>query len=96
MVENEALGAYSINKEGYFNHRNHYILKTRQDKMDDLWDMLVPDPDTPNGTPEPLPFNSYWSFFKEKAVNSFCVRGDELGPHKKFKTMHTQGLVAKV
>ena len=89
MVENESLNSYNVSKEGYFNNKGHYLKKDRFEKMVDLWEMLVPNPDYPNGTPDPLPFNSYWSFFKSKAVNSFCVRGDEMGRGKHVKTMHT-------
>ena len=83
-------------KEGYFRGRNaSYKTATKEAKMEALWSQLVPDENDFSTTPAPNMYLKHPDFFTQKAQSSFCNNSDELR-NKRFKTTHTQGLVAKV
>jgi hypothetical protein len=55
----------------------------------------VPEPTTNNVSPAPLRYVDFPNFFTESALESFCRVSDELFEDR-VKTVHTQGVVAKV
>ena len=73
----------------------HYLTKSRVDKMNDLWGQLVPDPTTNDVPPAPLRYVDFPNFFTQSSFESFCRVSDELFGDR-VKTVHTQGVVAKV
>jgi len=81
-------------KRGYFRGNNNvYKTSSRQEKMEDLWDMLVPDEDSTDVEPNPYWYAKFPEFFTQKAQVSFCNNSDEIRNNRN-KTTHTQGLVA--
>lgn len=60
-----------------------------------LWGELVPDEDKHDTEPIEYLYEKFPEFFTQDAQLSFCHDADEM-PNGRFKTVHTQGLVAKV
>ena len=73
--------------------KDEYMVKSAQDKMTDLWSMLVPDASVVE-TPADLMWADSPHVFTQKAAGSFCNSTDEMRSNRK-KTTHTQGVVAK-
>jgi len=61
-----------------------YQLKPRNEKMNDLWNILVPTfetaPDLNEVEPKSFPWTLFPNFFKQKANGSFCQDSDEIPP----------------
>jgi len=61
-----------------------YQLKPRNEKMNDLWNILVPtfetDPNSNDVQPKSFPWTLFPNFFKQKANGSFCQDSDEIPP----------------
>jgi len=61
-----------------------YQLKPRNEKMNDLWNILVPTfetaPDLNEVQPKSFPWTLFPNFFKQKANGSFCQSSDEIPP----------------
>ena len=76
-----------------------YKAKSRTEKMDELWNDLVPsyeeDPAINDEAPKDFPWERLPRFFSQKGNGSFCQSSDEI-KRSRPKTTHTQGLVAKV
>lgn len=91
MIESNV--AETIDDRGYL-RSDLYQGQTAAEKLDELWNMLVPDE-----TVVQAPMEYYWkefdNFFTQKASGSFCDQSDELRKNRP-KTIHTQGIVAKV
>ena len=81
-------------QRGFFRGNNaNYKNQTREEKMEDLWSMLVPDEDSTDVEPNPYWYAKFPDFFTQRANVSFCNNADEIRNNRN-KTMHTQGLVA--
>jgi hypothetical protein len=81
-------------QKGFFRGNNaNYKNQSREDKMEDLWSMLVPDGDSTGVEPNPYWYAKFPEFFTQKAQVTFCNNSDEIKCNRN-KTMHTQGLVA--
>ena len=75
-----------------------YKAKSRTEKMDELWNDLVPsdaEGQPINTGPKDFPWEQLPRFFSQKGNGSFCQSSDEI-KRSRPKTTHTQGLVAKV
>jgi hypothetical protein len=76
-----------------------YQGKASQEKMAELWNVLVPtfedNPDLNEVEIKPFPWTLFPNFFRQKGNGSFCQSSDELKKNRP-KTTHSQGLVAKV
>jgi hypothetical protein len=81
-------------QKGFFRGNNaNYKKQSREDKMEDLWSMLVPNGDSTGVEPNPYWYAKFPEFFTQKAQVTFCNNSDEIKRNRN-KTMHTQGLVA--
>jgi len=66
----------------------------RQTKLNQLWSKLVPNDDA-DTEPADFDFVEFPSFFTQRAQVTFCNNSDEIKKNR-VKSMHAQGLVAKV
>ena len=73
----------------------HYMAKSKETKMDELWSKIRPDENADDDKPAPFMWKDFPEFFTDVAVEAFCGVSDSLRWNRK-KTTHTQGLVAKV
>lgn len=67
----------SIDELGYF-ASSTYKAKSRQDKMEDLWRMLVPDENDHSVVPRAYYWKEFDHFFTTNANRAFCRDDDEI------------------
>jgi len=89
-----AAQASDIDNSGYFRSEN-YQSQTAVQKLNDLWNLLVPEPTNHNVPVKPFMWKEFDNFFVQKSNGPFCDSSDELRGNRE-KTTHTQGLVAKI
>ena len=78
----------------YFGLEHYSYGLDADEKMAQLWEMLVPD-ETVEEEPTPFMWDQYDGFFKFATKGAFCNKSDELRKNRN-KTTHTQGIIAKV
>lgn len=86
--------ADNIHARRYF-ASDGYQGKYAHEKMDLLWEMLVPDATNHNVPIKDFMWKEADNFFVQKSNGPFCDASDELRT-KRVKTTHTQGIVAQV
>ena len=96
MPEDENANYRSSDKypRHYFRGDHYKYGLDADEKMAQLWEMLVPD-ETIEEEPTPFMWKDYDGFFKFATKGVFCNTSDELR-RTRDKTTHTQGVVAKV
>lgn len=81
------------NEIGWFKSQT-YLAMSREQKMEELWSMIVPDINVVE-EPSEYKWTSFPDYFTNDSNGSFCQFADEQ-QYKRVKMTHTQGVVAQV
>ena len=92
--DDEDLGPDDFKNNLYWKS-THYQEQSRQEKLEELWNELVPDEEDYDVAPMDFYWKEFPNFFTQKSNGSFCQNSDGARPNRP-KTTHTQGVVAKV
>ena len=84
----------NIDDKCYFKS-THYMALSKETKMDELWSKIRPNETAADEEPVGFKWKHFPAFFTDVAVEAFCGVSDALRWNRE-KTVHTQGLVAKV
>lgn len=76
-------------------HQDAYQNQSRYDKLEQLWEELIPNPHDRDVEPLDFMWRAFPKFFTRENYKVFRSKSDAL-PAPRQKLVHTQGLVAKV